>query len=290
MSLSKPRAKKPRKKKKKAIRYTPKIALRVYSLLLDGLNAHQIAEMVGITYTTLKRWRLEYGLLRFAYREAAKRTEKGGKHSIIEYIYGRLSKKNKKIWNKIEDLGDKDDKGYDRIRRYFDRKADAETQKMLFLHALTENHFNPSEACKKICIPYAWVKGWIKDDYDFAMLVDEIEFHKKRMGEASLLKLVKQGDVAATIFFNKTKNRDLGYGDELKVKHEGSVDHNVRGTIELGEELMGLLSKGTRRELLGALTQLDKQQEAAVLEDNKGRPIMALPAPNGKGPKNGKSG
>lgn len=275
------RKRKPKKERVKAV-YTPRMAIRYYAALLDGLKPMQICSILGISKPTLRNWKREYGLMRFAAVEAAKRIDKGGKGQIIDYIYGRLPKKMQRVWDRIEKLGDDDDKDiYRKIKRIFDRKGGEESQKLLFLHALTENHFNPGEACKKCCIPHAWVKRWIEQDYDFSRLIDEIEYHKKKMGESSLLKLVKQGDTAATIFFNKTKNRDLGYGDELKVKHEGSVDHNHKHTIELGEELMDLLSKSAQREVSRALDTLERQKEQ-VLEGSDGQDILKLAGPKRK--------
>lgn len=272
---------KTKKKRKVRQKYRPKIAIQIYQLASDGMKDADIARILKIKTITLRSWRSSYSLVRHAFEEGRKRSTEGGKDSVREYIYGRLSKKLKRIWDRIEDVGDNSN-SIIRITKMFDKKGGDDTRKMVFLHALTESHFNPSEACKKTCIPYRHVKRWIEDDYNFALLVDEIQFHKKKLGETCLIKLMQAGDSAATIFFNRTLNKDLGYADkqEVNVKVEGSLSHSHSHTIEFSEEIMERLSKVARREVLKVMEQLDKEQEQEqnkqVLENSNGTPIKLL--------------
>lgn len=279
---------KSRKKKEKDLRikvYRHKYAITIYQLKCDGLSDAQVCKMMKMDRKTLWSWKNNHSAVRFAFKEAKKRTRDGGKESTKEYIYGRLDKKHQKLWDRIERIGNNPN-SVRRINIMMDKKGGEETRKWLFLHALTESHFSPSEACRKVCVPYKWVKKWVEEDYHFAEMISEIEFHKKKLGETSLMKLVRAGDVAATIFFNRTYNRDLGYGEKTEVEIKGRVDHKHGHTIELSEELMDMLKPDSRRDLVKALGKLELKNERGsgemVLEEKTGLPIRALPSPKRK--------
>jgi hypothetical protein len=54
-------------------------------------------------------------------------------------------------------------------------------------------------------------------------LLVEVEQIKKDFFEEGLLKLVKAGDSSATIFGNRTLNRDRGYGEVTETRVSGVV-------------------------------------------------------------------
>ena len=71
--------------------------------------------------------------------------------------------------------------------------------------------------------------------------------------------LIEEGDTSATIFANKTYNRDRGYGatTDVFVKHSGVVDHNLLDISDLE------LSEACKLELLEAI----RRRENKVSQD-----------------------
>ena len=61
--------------------------------------------------------------------------------------------------------------------------------------------------------------NWINECPEYKQAVDEAELILKDFGENSLFKLMKEGNPAAVIFFNKTKNKDRGYVEKQEIEH-----------------------------------------------------------------------
>jgi hypothetical protein len=89
----------------------------------------------------------------------------------------------------------------------------------------------------------------VETDPEFAELVDEIHLHKKDFFESKLVELVQSGDSSATIFANKTMNRDRGYGDKTTIEHTGTVVVEQR-VVQIGDLALPV---DVRRAILGAV-------------------------------------
>lgn len=112
----------------------------------------------------------------------------------------------------------------------------------------------------------ATLNHWIRDDPEFADLLDEIHWHKKNWVEQHLMHRLASGDSAATIFANRTLNRDRGYNDKIQLEHSGevSVHHQVIAVDDLS------LPIDVRKKILEALRKRDDQIIDAEHSSNGG--------------------
>jgi transposase len=205
------------------------LVFRIYDLLKNGHSFNDIAKAVGVSLMTLKRWRKSKPMLKLAIAEARRvsRQAKGTKYHIAtfqDYIYQQLPAKYKEVWDKIHRF-EKAKSGADRINALLARHG-MHVRQALFLHAWITGNFSITKALKKVCISRNTFENW-KLDPNFLELVNEVQWHKKNFFEEQLVNLVKSGDGPATIFANKTLNRDRGYGEKIDVVHSGTIAHAV---------------------------------------------------------------
>jgi hypothetical protein len=117
-------------------------------------------------------------------------------------------------------------------------------------------------ACRKVGISRQTFFLWCKDE-KFQALVDEIQEAKKDFFEGSLIRLVAAGDTSATIFANRTVNKDRGYSE----RHQ--VDVNVSGQVTHKHELVSMeqlkLPTAVEKMLLQQIRKV-KQIESKQLE------------------------
>ncbi len=96
-------------------------------------------------------------------------------------------------------------------------------KKEKFLIALENKEFNVSKACKAIKISRQTYYDWLKDD-DFKLKVDELREADLDFTESQLRKLIKEGNVVATIFKLKTKGRERGYDEKQQIELVKPID------------------------------------------------------------------
>ena len=88
-------------------------------------------------------------------------------------------------------------------------KSDIDKKKML---ECLERHFGlVYYAVQEANIARSTHYEWLKHDPAYKAAVDEISEYCLDFAESSLMKLIKKGDTAATIFFNKTRGKQRGY-------------------------------------------------------------------------------
>lgn len=198
----------------------------VYQLAKDGRSHSEIAKALGVDDHTLKTWRAKKPALQEAYKKG---TDVAGER-FEDYVYDRLPKKLQETWKQLKEFDDHPNA----LRKITSLMLDhgKRERQHLFIQALISRNFNPSIACSSIGISYQQLMTWCRTDAEFSEILKEIEWHRKNFYEDSLFRLVKDGNPSATIFVNKTKNQDRGYGAKLQVEHSGSVNHNHQ-TIDL---------------------------------------------------------
>lgn len=79
-----------------------------------------------------------------------------------------------------------------------------------------------THACKASNVSRARYYRWLEQE-SFREGVDEVKESVKDFGELALHKLIKDGNVAAIIFYNKCKNKDRGYVEKSEISQE--VEH-----------------------------------------------------------------
>lgn len=192
-----------------------------YDLAKAGLSEAKTAETIGITRQTLREWRIKHPLLDKAIKYAKRTIGENGMATFKDYVFMRLPKHLKSLWRELEAYGS--DVSTARIETLM-KDQGKRARQHLFVHALISHNFNISEACRRVGVSYAGVVKWQQEE-SFRELMHEMQQHKKNFFESALVNLVKQGDSAATIFANKTLNRDRGYSDKVQIEHTHTHTH-----------------------------------------------------------------
>ena len=102
-------------------------------------------------------------------------------------------------------------------------------KKELMYQAMQDQLGIVTAAVKQVGIDRTTHYAWLKKDDNYKEWIEEAEMQLKDFGENALLKLMKEGNPAAVIFFNKTKNKDRGY---LETKELDLKDNRTKIIIE----------------------------------------------------------
>ncbi len=256
-----------KKTRKRSYDYCAGYILKAYLLAKSGLKGKTLARALGIDGDTLRNWKEKHEHFAAAIQQGRDELAENPVQTFREYVYGRLSESAQATWDKINEFEDEEN-GLTRIEALL-RERGKPMRQHLFLYALVASNFNPSEACRKVNIPYMVFRKWCESDPDFADLVEEIHVHKGNFFEAALVGLVGQGDSAATIFANKTFNKDRGYGEKLEVHHT-DTNHVIIEDLDLPLEDRKRLLEAIRRKKAAPLAVEDKSNVIDVEFVQKG--------------------
>jgi len=107
-------------------------------------------------------------------------------------------------------------------------------KKRAFIEALKASLGIIATACEQIKITRPTYYKWMKTDDEFRQEVEDLENVTLDFAESQLLKQIKDGSTAATIFYLKTKGRKRGYIEktELDVTNK-NPDFSQLSTEEL---------------------------------------------------------
>lgn len=199
--------------------------IRSYQLARSGMNDLKIAKALGVTYKTFKRWKVKKRALRNALKDARK--VETGFTTFQDYVYGRLPENLRTVWDDLT----KQDTSYNTFEKIEGLLAQQgkKGRQHLFLYAMVNSNFNPTEACKAVNITRKTLQNWCENDPEFGELVAELDIAKKDFFEGALVAGVKEGDTNLIKFANATLNADRGYNPKQVIAHEGTVEvnHNV---------------------------------------------------------------
>lgn len=95
-----------------------------------------------------------------------------------------------------------------------DRQADAKAN---FLSALEKTLGVVQTACKKTGISRTTYYNWRSKDEAFAKAVDEVQNVALDFAEDALFTSIQKGNVAAIIFYLKTKGKERGYVERQEI-------------------------------------------------------------------------
>lgn len=231
--------------------------IKVYKLRRDGVDAiNNVALALGTNSATLKRWLEQKPALAAAWAEGG--VDRGGTGGAArEYIINRLPPKLQAVWQELQGLVH-DPCAAGRLEAIF-ADGGRRMRQHLFLHACVTSQFNVSQAMGMVGISKATLDNWVARDTDFAMMVQEILFHKKNFIEGALMDQVAMGETSAIIFANRTQNQDRGYGKQstVNVKHSGGVEHTHTidiSTLDLPLEIKAMILEAHRKQLAAANT------------------------------------
>lgn len=212
-----PRRPKVKRKLVNLIKWDDRYYVEAYVLAQGGMPDSDIADHLGVSPNTFKRWKAERPALAHALKKARHSLELTG------YVYERLPIETQRLFERLQDANRK--KEPLEVIEGILSGAGVPTRKRLFLHALTQFHFNSSRACHFVNIPQKQLAQWLKSDPEFAESVQEMEWHKNNLYESELVTSVKMGDTPAITFANKTRNADRGYVVKKTVELTGTVSH-----------------------------------------------------------------
>jgi hypothetical protein len=214
-------------------KWEPLHLIRIYKLARAGHKHAHIARALGVDSRTLLRWLEDRPEVEKAI-EMGRADAGGDGASFMDYVYQNLSPELRPLWDELQAI-DQDGNHVDRVERLFENQG-VRVRQQLFLHAFVSSNFNPSEAMRRCNLSKVTLDSWISKDPDFSALVEEMKFHKKNFCETALYDLIRGGDSAATIFANRTLNRDRGFADKstIDVNVSGSVNVNVIDVTQLG--------------------------------------------------------
>ena len=88
-------------------------------------------------------------------------------------------------------------------------------------------------AARSIDIPRSTYYDWMETDPEFKQRILDLREIKKDFVESKLLKLVEDGDTAATIFSAKTLLKDRGYVERQEVTPVDSDGNNIQPIINI---------------------------------------------------------
>lgn len=233
--------------------------LDIYEHARAGFSDNKIAELISVSETTFDRWKSAKPEV----KEALRKGRLLAANTLGDYIYDKLSPELQAIWDKIE-VCEGMPNGAERAEIILSSAGKVARQR-LFLYAWTNNHFNPSTACKKVGISKKTLDTWIATDPEFAELFNELEWHKKNYYESALKERIHEGSETCTIFAVKTLLKDRGYVEKLEINNSTTVTNINSYQIKI-EDLD--LPADVMRVILEAMRKKKQEQN------------LALPAPS----------
>lgn len=105
------------------------------------------------------------------------------------------------------------------------KKAQIVTKRK-FIEAYGATLGNITQSAKSAGVNRNMYYDWIESDPEFSQACDNILEEKIDFVENSLLKLIKDGKEASTIFFMKTYGKKRGYGEKLEI--EGNIENTLK--------------------------------------------------------------
>jgi len=212
-------------------KWSDKLVIKAYEYAYAGLRNGQIARTFGISKNRFADWKKLHPLFAYALKRARKKRDKenGESMSFRDYVYQQLPDNIQKVWDEVTEL-DEAESGQAAIEALLSQHGKRVRQN-IFVHAMVSSNFSLSQSLKRANISKATLDYWKKNEPEFAVLIEELNWHKKNFFEDHLATLVAGGDSAATIFANRSFNADRGYGDKQR------VDVNVNAQIETSTPL-----------------------------------------------------
>jgi hypothetical protein len=256
-------------------------AITAALMAFRGATDREISKVLKVNPDTFSRWKTEIALLRVALKESRelKANPSSGMNAFKDYALGHLPEDLRKLWNKINWWADHPHHA-EKVKAIL-APYGTQVRQAMWLHAYIAERFNASAACRSVNIPRITVDSWKKDDPDFRRLCAELVTMRNDFFESQLISLVARGDSSAIIFANRTANRERGYGEQVDVKHSGSINIYHQHTLRVDQ--LGLPLE-TRRQLRQAFkVALAKpvtapETKALPPSDNKGK-AKGAPAP-----------
>lgn len=240
---------------------TAENVIKLYNYAKAGLGKTALASAMGMELRTLIDLKKREPIFRDAIERGRRDREDEGKDNLSNFIYKRLPKDLKELWDRILATDNQNEAdATEQVRMLFASRG-REARQHIFLYAYVRCDFSLSEACRITATHFRTVMAWRKDSPKFQELCNEILQHKKNFFESALIKLVKQGDTSAIIFANKTINRDRGYTEKLIIEDDSARAPVLDvSTLDLPLEV--------RKQILEAIRKKKELEAKAITHDD----------------------
>ena len=202
-----------------------KYLAQAYELIKGGMSERKTAQVLGISFWTLKSWKKKKPYFKSIVREA-RRACRGNGETVMDwhdYVYHQLSDEMKEVWRRINHW-DSIKNGVERIEVILADRG-LRVRQSLFIHAWVVSNFSISQALRKVNVSRGTFKLWKNNDPGFAALTEDIQWYYKNWVQDQLTRLICMGDTTATVFANRTLNAD-------RFPDKRAVDMNVQGSIQ----------------------------------------------------------
>jgi len=257
----------------KARIFKPKYVVDIYRMAIQGMTEKRIAKELKVSSTGFSYWKKLHPSVRYALKTAKEDMKKGNLDDWMEYIKGRLPPKLQEFWNELCAF-DNDTTGYGKIQRLMKTKG-VRVQQQMLLYSILTCGFNLSKALRKVGISRTTFTRWLETDIQFMELIKEVQEIKKDFFEEGLIRLVRAGDSPATIFANRTLNRDRGYAEKTEHVITGTLQMAPIsiGELDLPKEVLSVLAEAIKRKQLEntqtPLLPPTKKIESQIIEENE---------------------
>lgn len=135
-----------------------------------------------------------------------------------------------------------------RRRKYTIKET--KTKKAELLDMMNNNLGILTPALKSLGIPTGVYYKWLDEDEKFRSEVNEIQTVTLDFVESKLLKLIKEGDKTAIIFYLKCKGKDRGYIEKQYIEQNTTFSEPLKLNIIVPEQI-----GATEQKQIGATDQ-----------------------------------
>lgn len=213
-----------------------------YRLARGKMTDRQIRQSIGASETTFKKWLVKYPALRKAIDEG-RDTSLESDHRAV--MVAKMDDETRELWDQLNSTHSSE---RTRARTHL-LVAAKRTKQLLYAQSLIRCDFHATRAREMVGVSRKTVQAWTATDPRFKRLLEAAKEAKKDLYESALVKLVAAGSEAATLFANRTVNRDRGYGDHATLDINQTVEDR-RAAVEIDKLPLEL-----RRQLLEALSK-----------------------------------
>ena len=251
---------------------TPKFKNRyyvdVYRHAYDGLNKTQISKKIGVSLHTFSRWLKRDSDLKYAMKtgkadlkliKKPPKTEAELANNFLDYVYGQLPDELKDVFDHLN-IADKPESNVRKVERMLSKHSVEDRQRLL-LHSYVYSCFDMSSAMRMAHVKKETLDRWVKNDINFAEILNELNWHRKNYVEGALFRRIEAGDTKAIIFANECINRDRGFIKRVDVRVEETQTSNIDWDIadlDLEPEVM--------EKVLKAIEQKEQQMDLITIE------------------------
>ena len=194
--------------------------ITAFELAREGHSNSTIADSLGVSHVTFSNWLEKMPALVHAVERGRAGSQGNADAGFKEFFYEQLPSELRPLWEQIQGFA-KNGKE-DEIGGLLSLKS-KEIRQRILLHSLVCTQFNVNRALRLASVPMRTYRDWIAKDADFRERMDELEQHLKFFYQNAFNELVAAGNPMAIVHAAKTKLRDWGYGDALKVEHSGET-------------------------------------------------------------------